>query len=216
MLVLLAESVKKDILANSSNSTWKLVGLILLCVIIIVACYYTTRFIGRKSQGVQVSGGKNIKAIETMRVTQNKYLQLVKCGDKYLLISVTKDNISLISEIDGDSIITEKSGNGPHKSFKEIITSFTAKGKADKKGISEIATKDLEQIEDDEDDALEFADDASREAAEACEEVSEEVPDEAAEVCEEVSEEVPDEAAVDRDTPEDEETDSVSDDHKNN
>ena len=138
MFVLLAENVKKDILVNSSNSTWKLVGLILLCVIIIVACYYTTRFIGKRSQGGQGhTGGKNIKALETFRVTQNKYLQLIKCGDKYLLIGVTKDNISVLSEIDPESLLTE-SDTG-HKSFKELISGLKGKGKPEKKSISEFA-----------------------------------------------------------------------------
>lgn len=139
MILLLAETVKPDIISTSSNSIWKLLGLILLCAVIIVACYYTTRFVGRKSQGIQGGGsGKNIRALETFRVTQNKYLQLIKCGDKYLLISVTKDNISLVSEIDGDSLLTAPEG-GSHKSFKEIISSFSGKGKTEKKSISEIA-----------------------------------------------------------------------------
>nr|MCR5431916.1 hypothetical protein [Lachnospiraceae bacterium] len=82
MVFLLADNVKNEIVFNSSNSTLKLIGLILLCIIIIVACYYTTRFIGKRSQGGQgASGGRNIKTIETVRVTQNKYLQLIKCGD---------------------------------------------------------------------------------------------------------------------------------------
>lgn len=142
MLVLLAENVKRDILANSSNSTWKLVGLILLCVIIIVACYYTTRFIGKRSQGGQGPAGKNIKALETFKVTQNKYLQLIKCGDKYLLIGVTKDNITVLSEIDGESLLTD-TGTG-HKSFKELITGLKGKGKQGEKSISELAGINLD------------------------------------------------------------------------
>jgi flagellar protein FliO/FliZ len=147
MILLLAENVKPDIISTSSNSIWKLLGLILLCAVIIVACYYTTRFIGRKSQGIQGGGsGKNIRALETFRVTQNKYLQLIKCGDKYLLISVTKDNISLVSEIDGESLLTE-SASGNHKSFKEIISSFSGKGKNEKKSISEFADINVEDKE---------------------------------------------------------------------
>ncbi|MCR4721090.1 MAG: flagellar biosynthetic protein FliO [Lachnospiraceae bacterium] len=127
MIFLLTETVKKDILSNSSNSALKLVGLVLLCAIIIVACYYTTRFIGKKSQGVQgQAGGKNIKALETFRVTQNKYLQLIKCGDKYLLIGVSKDNITVLSEIDGESLLLETK-DAQHKKFKDIIYSLSRK-----------------------------------------------------------------------------------------
>ena len=175
MILLLAENVKPDIISTSSNSIWKLLGLILLCAVIIVACYYTTRFIGRKSQGVQGGGsGKNIRALETFRVTQNKYLQLIKCGDKYLLISVTKDNISLVSEIDGESLLTE-SASGNHKSFKEIISSFSGKGKNEKKSISEfadISVTDKETAEDGEAEEAFKSDNATENIADNCETVT--------------------------------------------
>ena len=175
MILLLAENVKPDIISTSSNSIWKLLGLILLCAVIVVACYYTTRFIGRKSQGIQGGGsGKNIRALETFRVTQNKYLQLIKCGDKYLLISVTKDNISLVSEIDGESLLTE-SASGNHKSFKEIISSFSGKGKNEKKSISEfadISVTDKETAEDGEAEEAFKPDNATESIADNCETVT--------------------------------------------
>ena len=175
MILLLAENVKPDIISTSSNSIWKLLGLILLCAVIVVACYYTTRFIGRKSQGIQGGGsGKNIRALETFRVTQNKYLQLIKCGDKYLLISVTKDNISLLSEIDGESLLTE-SASGNHKSFKEIISSFSGKGKNEKKSISEfadISVTDKETAEDGEAEETFKPDNATESIADNCETVT--------------------------------------------
>ena len=175
MILLLAENVKPDIISTSSNSIWKLLGLILLCAVIVVACYYTTRFIGRKSQGIQGGGsGKNIRALETFRVTQNKYLQLIKCGDKYLLISVTKDNISLVSEIDGESLLTE-SASGNHKSFKEIISSFSGKGRNEKKSISEcadISVTDKETAEDEEAEEAFKPDNATESIADNCETVT--------------------------------------------
>lgn len=127
MMFLLAENIKNDIIANSSSSYWKLFGLILLCAIIIVACYYTTRFIGKKSAGGQgFSQGRNIRAVETFRVTQKQFLQLIKCGDKYFLISISKDNMTLISEINGESLSLEDK-TAAHKSFREIISSFSLK-----------------------------------------------------------------------------------------
>lgn len=130
MVLLLAENGKNDIVLNSSNSIWKLLGLILLCAVIIIACYYTTKFVGKRSQGMQSpNGGRNIKSLETFRVAPNKFLQLIKCGDKYLLIGITKDRIKLLSEIDGDSLLLETKGT-QHKKFKDIISSLSLKNGA--------------------------------------------------------------------------------------
>lgn len=46
----------------------------------------------------------NIKIIEATMVGPQKNLQLVKVGQEYLLIGVTKDRITFIKEIDKDSI----------------------------------------------------------------------------------------------------------------
>ena len=160
MMFLLSETAKYDIINTGSNSTWKLIGLVLLCALIIAACYFTTRFIGRKSQGVQNGpGGKNIRAIETFRVTQNKYLQLIRCGDKCVLIGVSKDNITVIAEIDPDSLLSAGKTTGGHKSFKEMISSLSGKGKAEKKSISDIADMstltEADEEEEEEEDVTE-------------------------------------------------------------
>ncbi|MCR5521505.1 MAG: flagellar biosynthetic protein FliO [Lachnospiraceae bacterium] len=127
MIFLLADNVKNELVFNSSGSNWKLLGLIILCAVIIAACYYTTRFIGKRSGGgLGFSRGRNIRVIETFRITQKQFLQLIRCGDKYLLISISKDNITLLSEIDVENIELEEI-EAEHKSFKDIISSLRTK-----------------------------------------------------------------------------------------
>lgn len=114
---------------SSGESVLKLIGLILLCVVIIIASFFTTRFVGRKQMG----GGdsSNFEAIDAFRIDQNRYLQIIKVAGKYLLISVTKEQISLLSELDGEEI-REREKKDPPVSFKDIFAKAL-----DKKGKNE-------------------------------------------------------------------------------
>ena len=58
------------------NSVLKLIGLIILCILIIVASYYTTKFVGKKQLGR--SPKSNFRSIDVFRLSTNKYLQIVE------------------------------------------------------------------------------------------------------------------------------------------
>lgn len=86
------------LLASKSLENFiQLIVVLLLFVFVLLITYLVTRWIGGIQAG-QMSE-KNIKMIETVRVTNNKYLQIIKIGEKYYLISVCKDTINLITEI---------------------------------------------------------------------------------------------------------------------
>ncbi len=42
------------------------------------------------------------QVIETVRLGNNKYAQLIKCGDKYFLVGIGKDEVTAIGELSED------------------------------------------------------------------------------------------------------------------
>ena len=100
------------------ESVLKLIGLIILCVIIIAASYYTTRFVGKRQAGM--TGDSNFKSLDIFRINQNKYLQLIAVGKRYFVIAVSKDNVQLIAELQEEDITYWRSEK--KMSFKEIMT----------------------------------------------------------------------------------------------
>ena len=111
---------------NSIQSLFELLGLILVFVIVLVVCYYTTKFVAGR-QLVQKKMG-NFEILETFAIAQNKYLQLVRMGNKYVVISVSKDIISYITEIDESEVCQiQNSTSVSGKSFKEFLSGFTKK-----------------------------------------------------------------------------------------
>ena len=111
---------------NSMQSLFELLGLILIFVIVLVVCYYTTRFVAGR-QLVQKKIG-NFDTVETFPLAQNKYLQLIRMGNKYVVISVTKDSVSYITELDENEVCQiQKSTSVSGKSFKEVLSGLSKK-----------------------------------------------------------------------------------------
>ena len=74
--------------SNSSNIFLTTVTLIVLCVIVIGGAYFTARWLGQLQY--QQNKTKNMQIIETMRITPNKMIQLIRIGNEYYAISITK------------------------------------------------------------------------------------------------------------------------------
>ena len=111
---------------NSLQSLFELLGLILIFVIVLVVCYYTTRFVAGR-QLVQKKMG-NFEIVETFPIAQNKYLQLIRMGNKYVVISVAKDAVNVITELDEAEICqVQKDVSVSGKSFREILSGLTKK-----------------------------------------------------------------------------------------
>ncbi len=111
---------------NSLQSLFELLGLILIFVIVLVVCYYTTRFVAGR-QLVQKKMG-NFEIVESFAIAQNKYLQLIRMGNKYVVISVTKDSIGFVTELEENEVCQIQNQIAVSgKSFKEVLSGFTKK-----------------------------------------------------------------------------------------
>ena len=106
------------------QSIIELLSLIIVFIIVLIVCYFTTRFVAGK-QTMQKKIG-NFDMIETFPIAQNKYLQLIKMGQKYVVMSVTKDTITYITELNQEEICQmQKSSTGMSgKNFKEVLSGF--------------------------------------------------------------------------------------------
>ena len=111
---------------NSVQSLFELLGLIIIFVIVLVVCYYTTKFVAGR-QLVQKKMG-NFEVVETFAIAQNKYLQLIRMGNKYVVISVAKDSVSFITELEEAEVCQiPKNTTMSGKSFKEILSGLATK-----------------------------------------------------------------------------------------
>lgn len=66
---------------------------------------------------------RNIEVIETFRIANNKYLQIIRTADKYLVIAVCKDSITMLTELSEDSIekLPQSGSLSENESFQAIM-----------------------------------------------------------------------------------------------
>ncbi len=119
-------------ISDRAESITQFLTVILVFVLVLVLTYLTTRFVGSYQKTRALT--RNFEVIETYRITNGKYLQIVKIGKKYVVIGIGKDDITNICELSEDDIkpIPESSGQS-FESFRSILEKAGARiGKGNK------------------------------------------------------------------------------------
>lgn len=73
----------------------------------------------------QQSTNENIEVIETTRIANNKYIQIIRAGGKYMAIAVCKDTVTMLGEIPEGELKETKPVQGFN--FKEILEKAASK-----------------------------------------------------------------------------------------
>lgn len=91
----------------------------MVLILILVATYYVTRFVAKQTGGRM--NARNIHVIETMKISPTKYIQLIEVAGKYLAIAVSKDQVTMLTEVSGEDIVMPEDGPESGLSFSEIM-----------------------------------------------------------------------------------------------
>ena len=91
------------LLSSTGENIFQLI-IVLFCFFIVLALtYYVTRWIAgyQKSQSIS----KNLSVVETLKLTTNKYIQLIQAGkDTYYVIAIGKDEITVLGQLSGEQL----------------------------------------------------------------------------------------------------------------
>ncbi|HHX57317.1 MAG TPA: flagellar biosynthetic protein FliO, partial [Clostridiales bacterium] len=104
---------------------------------------FSAKFIGKR-YGFKGNGGKNIKIIEKVALSQDKLLIIVKVADKTMLLGVTNNKIEKISDVDELSLNVEEP-NDKNMDFLSILKNVT-------NSKFSILNKEKENLEKEKDD----------------------------------------------------------------
>jgi len=107
------------VISTSTDGFAQFLTAILIFLFVLALTYFTTRFIG-KIQKNQLNS-RNFEAIESYRITNGKYLQLVKVGTKYVVIGIGKDSVSMICEVSEEDIKLPKEQEAMPDAFKSLM-----------------------------------------------------------------------------------------------
>ncbi len=91
------------LLISSLESFLQLCFVLFIFVAVLVMTRYATKWIAGY-QKVQMSG-RNLEIVETLRLSSNKYLAVVRAGeDRYFVIGVGKDEVTAIGELSAEEV----------------------------------------------------------------------------------------------------------------
>jgi flagellar protein FliO/FliZ len=94
------------------------IALLFVFLLVCAATLVTTKWIANFQK--QQNRNNNLEVLDTMRITANKYLQVIRVGDKYLAIAVCKDTITLLCELSEDQIKPQENV-GKKINFRELL-----------------------------------------------------------------------------------------------
>ena len=106
-------------ITTRTDSYIQFITVLVLFVFVLAITYVVTKWIA-KTQKQRVGTG-NLEVIETCRITANKYVQIVRAGEKYLVIAIGKDEIHMLAELSADEVVLKGDGQEQSIDFASVL-----------------------------------------------------------------------------------------------
>lgn len=114
-------------LSSQGESLFQLVIVLFIFVVVLIMTYYATKWMAGYQKQQQI--GKNLHVVETVRVGNNKFVEIVQTGkDHYIVIGVGKDEIVFLGNLDAEAVNIEEPSDkqiSASANFRDILKKFT-------------------------------------------------------------------------------------------
>lgn len=113
---------------SSLESFISLLGIIVVFILVLGLSYITTKWLG--SSGMLQQRSSNISIVETYKLGPNKFIQIVRIGERYFSLGIGKDTVAYLSELSEEELNLEQyksMNNRTSESFKNILEKFNKK-----------------------------------------------------------------------------------------
>lgn len=112
-------------ITSGIDSVVQFLTVLLIFVFVLGVAYFTTRYVA----GIQKNNYKtgNMELIETLRISNNKYLQIVRAADKYFCIAVCKDTVTMLGEIQKEEMVFYENTVNANMTFQDILKKIKRK-----------------------------------------------------------------------------------------
>ncbi len=90
------------LLSKGAESILRLITAVVVFVFVLALTYFVTRWMGKFQQGM--TKGSHVTVLETFKVASNKYLQVIKVGEVYMVIAICKDTITMLTRLEEEEL----------------------------------------------------------------------------------------------------------------
>ncbi len=111
--------------SSNTDGYAQLITLLLIFVAVLFVTAVTTKYLAKIQKQAGMSG--NLEVLETIRVSNTKYIQLVRIGETYVAMAVCKDTITKLCEVPAQQLKTTSSDSSGNFSFREMLDTMLNK-----------------------------------------------------------------------------------------
>ena len=130
------------LLTSDVDGYAQFITVLVIFVVVLGVTALTTKWIANYQKAQSVN--ENVQVIETTRIANNKYIQIIRVGETYMAIAVCKDTVTMLGEIPGEQL---KSGTALQSfHFKDFFDKAIGKSKADREELKENHFNDGQEI----------------------------------------------------------------------
>lgn len=113
------------LLTGAGNSFIRLLTTLIIFVGVLAITGLVTRWMANYQKGMLVNS--NIEIVETSRLANNKYIQIVRIGERYMAIAVCKDTVTMLCEISPEELKQTSGNSAQVPDFKAMLGKFIKK-----------------------------------------------------------------------------------------
>lgn len=105
----------------------RFITVLILFVVVLWVTWAVTKWTAGYQKGKWAGG--NIEMLESFRIASDKYVQIIRVADKYLAVAVAKDSVTLLAELDEQTLLFPEDAGSGKMNFREILEKVREKNK---------------------------------------------------------------------------------------
>ena len=106
-------------MSDGMSSYLQFITVLIIFVFVLAITLWTTRWIAGYQKSKSLNA--NMELIESFRLTNNKYVQIIRVGQKYLAVAIGKDSVTMLTEVPEDQLVLSDSAQTSMPNFKELL-----------------------------------------------------------------------------------------------
>ena len=122
-------------MTSGLDSVVQSITVLFIFAFVLAVTWFTTRYIAA-IQKEQCKTG-NMELIETLRISNNKYLQIVRVGSKYFCMAVCKETVTMLGEIQKEDMVFYENNVNAGMDFQKILEKVKRKQLGNKTDTNE-------------------------------------------------------------------------------
>ena len=105
--------------SGKADSYIQFITVLIIFLFVLLVTYWVTRW----TAGYQRSqvANANMEILETIRLSSNKYVQIIRIGRKYLAVAICKDTVTMLTEIPEQDLVFTDGSASKSLGFKDIL-----------------------------------------------------------------------------------------------